>query len=47
MAAITTFDPIPPPSARRCDLVLDGISHRYRDGLAVDDVSLDIGGGAF
>jgi putative spermidine/putrescine transport system ATP-binding protein len=45
MAAITAFDPIPEPSATGCDLVLDGISHRYGAGLAVDDVSLDIGGG--
>ena len=44
MAAITTFDPIPVASATGCDLVLDGISHRYGAGLAVDDVSLDIGG---
>ena len=45
MAAITALDPIPKPSATGCDLVLDGISHRYGGGLAVDDVSLDIGGG--
>ena len=32
MAAIITFDPIPVASATGCDLVLDGISHRYGAG---------------
>lgn len=45
MTAITAFDPSPHPSATACDLVLDGISHRYGAGLAVDDISLDIDGG--
>ena len=37
--------PNPGSLGNGCGLVLDGISHRYGAGLAVDDVSLDIGGG--
>jgi putative spermidine/putrescine transport system ATP-binding protein len=45
MAAITALDGTPEASATGCDLLLDGISHRYGAALVVDNVSLEIGGG--
>jgi putative spermidine/putrescine transport system ATP-binding protein len=45
MAVIAAIDDILEPTPSSCELVLDDISHRYGAGLAVDHVSLDIGGG--
>jgi putative spermidine/putrescine transport system ATP-binding protein len=45
MAAISIPDNPSDASAAGCDLVLETITHRYSAGLAVDHVSLEIGGG--
>ena len=47
--ALSTHEGSTRPSAQRRSggepLTLDGVSHSYGDGLAVDDVTLEVAGG--